>query len=65
MCHLSLEVKQGLVAVPAMQAHRNRRGAGLKKNSCTVTVPGTSKGEKSSCFFNAEGRIVPQGFLKE
>lgn len=63
--HIRLEVQQRLDAVLAVSALRDNRRAGLNESSCSVTALGSSRGDRSSGFVNAEGRIVPLGFLKE
>lgn len=51
--------------MPAISALREKRRAGLTESSCSVTDFGSSEGDRSSGFVNAEGRVLPLGFLKE
>lgn len=51
--------------MPAISALREKRRAGLTESSCSVTALGSSEGDRSSGFANAEGRVLPLGVLKE
>jgi len=48
----------------AVQAHRDKKGD-LNGSECALPIPGSCEGDKSSCFFCTESRILPLGFLKE